>query len=166
MLTFSQSYYSTMLWIKRLFDSNFHQWKVMSLYLVRWYLGKNFKFHSNLEISRYVLRTLSKFYQGLFFRWGKYLCCPATLPSTVAYQFVQLKKHIKIDKKSICFNSLLNNNLNFVGQPFDFDGSIKSQWECLKTSFDLKITFSFIVSKICMVYQNFGKIISKTLPEM
>ena len=132
-----------MLWIKRLFDSNFHQWKVMSLYLVRWYLSKNFKFPSNLEVSRYVLRTLSKFYQGLFFRWSKYLCSPATLPSTVACQFIQFKKHIKIDKKIICFNSLSNNNLNFVGQPFDFDGSIKSQWECLKDQFRLKNNIQF-----------------------
>ena len=38
-------------WIKRLFDNNFHQWKVISLYLIRWYLGRNFKFHSNLEVS-------------------------------------------------------------------------------------------------------------------
>ena len=42
-------------WIKRLFDNNFHQWKVIPLYLIRWYLGRNFKFHSNLEVSHSIL---------------------------------------------------------------------------------------------------------------
>ena len=42
-------------WIKRLFDNNFHQWKTIQLYVVRWHLGKNFTFHSNPEISRSVL---------------------------------------------------------------------------------------------------------------
>ena len=27
-------------WIKRLFDNNFHQWKLIPLYLIRQYLGK------------------------------------------------------------------------------------------------------------------------------
>ena len=36
-------------WIKRLFDNNFHQWKLILLYLICQYLGKNFTFHSNLE---------------------------------------------------------------------------------------------------------------------
>ena len=34
-------------WIKRLFDNNFHQWKLVPLYLIRQYSGKIFKFHSN-----------------------------------------------------------------------------------------------------------------------
>ena len=40
-----------MLLDKRLFDKNFHQWKVIPLYLIRWYLGRNFKFLSNSEVS-------------------------------------------------------------------------------------------------------------------
>ena len=34
-------------WMKRLFDNNFHQWKLIPVYLIRQYLGKKFKFHSN-----------------------------------------------------------------------------------------------------------------------
>ena len=32
-------------WIKRLFDNNFHQWKLIPLDLIRQYLAKNFKFY-------------------------------------------------------------------------------------------------------------------------
>ena len=38
-------------WIKRLFDNNLHQWKVIPIYLVRLYSGKKFEFHFDLEIS-------------------------------------------------------------------------------------------------------------------
>ena len=72
-------------WIKRLFDNNFHQWKIIPLYLFRQYLGKNFKFHSNLQVSHSILRKFPKFYKEIFIRWGKHLASPATLASTVAY---------------------------------------------------------------------------------
>ena len=29
-------------WIKGLFHNNFHKWKVIPLYLIPWYLGRNF----------------------------------------------------------------------------------------------------------------------------
>ena len=32
-------------WVKTLFDDNFHQWKVIPLYLIQKYLSTNFKFH-------------------------------------------------------------------------------------------------------------------------
>ena len=31
-------------WIKRLFDNNFHKWKLIPLYLIRQYLGKTLNF--------------------------------------------------------------------------------------------------------------------------
>ena len=48
-------------WIKKLFDNNFHQWKLIPLYLIRQYLGKNFKFHSNLELIYKHLSLISIF---------------------------------------------------------------------------------------------------------
>ena len=44
-----------------LFDNNFHQWKVIPLYLTRQYLGKNFKFHFNVEINHSILHKFPKF---------------------------------------------------------------------------------------------------------
>ena len=75
-------------WIKRLFDNSFHQWKLIPLYLIRQYLGKNFKFHSNLEVSHSILCKFPNFYKEIFIRWGKHLCPPANLLSTVACQFI------------------------------------------------------------------------------
>ena len=57
-------------WIKRLFDNNFHQWKVIPLYLIRRYLGRNFEFHSNLEVSHSILCKFPIFYKEVIIRWG------------------------------------------------------------------------------------------------
>ena len=121
-------------WIKRLFDYNFHQWKIIPLYLFRQYLGKKFKFHSNLQVSHSILSNFPKFYKEIFIRWGKHLASPATLPSTVACQFIWYNKHIQIDNKSIYLHNFSNRNLNFVGQLFDTDGKLKP-WESVKQQF-------------------------------
>ena len=113
-------------WIKRLFDNNFHQWKLIPLYLIRQYLGKKFKFHSNLEVSHSILCKFPKFYKEIFIRWGKYLSSLATLPSTIACQFIWFNKYIQIDNKSIYLYNFSNRNLNFVRQLFDTDDKLKS----------------------------------------
>ena len=129
-------------WIKRLFDNNFHQWKLIPLYLIRQHLGKNFKFHSDLEVSRSFLCKFPKFYEEILIRWGKYLSSPATLPSTVACQFIWYKKHVQVGNKSIYLYNFLNRNLNFIGQLFDTDEKLKS-WDCVKHQFLLKNNMQF-----------------------
>ena len=46
-------------WIKRLFNNNFHQWKLIPLYLIRQYFGKNFKFHSNSDVIQFYASFLN-----------------------------------------------------------------------------------------------------------
>ena len=144
-----------------MFDNNFRQLKVIPPYLVRWYLGKTFKFYSNLEISRSILHNFPKFYQEVSFRWGKYLFSPTTLPSTVPCQFTLFNKLItlKTDNKSIFFHILSNSNLNFWFQLVH-----KIIRMSKKTSFNLKIKSSFNAGKLSMLFYNFGKILWKTFP--
>ena len=97
-------------WIKRLFDNNFHQWKLIPLYLIRQQLGKNFKAHSNLEVRHSILSKFPKFYKEVFIRQDKHLSLPATLPSAVACQLIWFNKHIQIDNKSIYPYNFSNRN--------------------------------------------------------
>ena len=43
-------------WIRRLFDENFHPWKVIPLYLTEMHFGKNFKFHPNFDLRYFSLK--------------------------------------------------------------------------------------------------------------
>ena len=102
-------------WIKRLFDNNFHQWKLIPLYLIRQYLGKNFKFHSNLEVSHSILCKFPKFYKEIFIRWGKHLSSPATLPPTVACSLFGVTSIFKLVIKAfICIFSRIRISILLV----------------------------------------------------
>ena len=90
-----------MLLDKRLLDNNFHQRKLVPLYLIRQYLGKNLKFYSKLEVSHSMLCKFPKFYKEIFIRWSKHLSLLATLSSTVSCQFICYNKHIQIGNKGI-----------------------------------------------------------------
>ena len=48
--------------VKRLFENDFHQWKVILLFLIGKDLGKNFKFHNNIDISNEILSKFTSFY--------------------------------------------------------------------------------------------------------
>ena len=42
-------------WVKRLFEDDFHNWKVIPLFLIVKHLDKNFKFHNNIDKSNDIL---------------------------------------------------------------------------------------------------------------
>ena len=50
-------------WIKRLFDNNSHNWKIIPLGFINKYLGKDFKFHSNLQIDSKYVKTFPKYFK-------------------------------------------------------------------------------------------------------
>ena len=54
-------------WVKRLFEDDFHDWKVIPLFLIGKHLGKNF--HNNIDISNDILSKFPSFYQDIFIKW-------------------------------------------------------------------------------------------------
>ena len=53
-------------WVKKLYDENFHKWKVIPLYLIRITFGQNFKSHSNLSYDTKLL-TIFLYFTKIFF---------------------------------------------------------------------------------------------------
>ena len=45
-------------WVKGMFEDDFHDWKIMQLLSTGKHLGKNFKFHNDIDINN---NLLSKF---------------------------------------------------------------------------------------------------------
>ena len=58
------------------------------------------------------------------------------IPSTITSQVIWFNKHIKIDNKSLCNNSLANQGINHVGQLFNENGMAKA-WLDIKKQFNL-----------------------------
>ena len=113
-------------WIRRLFDDNFHDWKIIPLFLIKKKFGENFKFHSNVDITKCSQNNFSRFYKEILTRWSKYLSFPVSLPSTITSQFLWFNKYIKIDGKFVYFRDFSNKRLHFVGQLFDLEVKLKS----------------------------------------
>ena len=87
-------------WIRRLYDENFHPWKVTPLYLTDMQFGKNVKFDPNLNLRNFSLTIFPKYYQEIIYIWSKYLSSRPSLPSSIASQFLWLNKVIQTDNKS------------------------------------------------------------------
>ena len=48
---------------KRLLDRNFHNWKIIPLFLFEKHFGKHFKFHGSLDIPQYHIKKMPEFYR-------------------------------------------------------------------------------------------------------
>ena len=48
--------------VKRLFENDFRGWKVILLFLIGKHLGKNFKFHNNIDTNNDILSKFTSFY--------------------------------------------------------------------------------------------------------
>ena len=126
-------------WAKRLFEDDFHDWKVIPLFLIGKHLGKNFKFHNNIDLSKDILSKFPSFYQNIFIKWIKYYTAKLTLRSMILSEFIWLNSNIKVDSKPVHFSFFSDKNLNFIGQMFNKNGNIKP-WEDIKIEFHLKDT--------------------------
>ena len=109
-------------WIKRLYDNNSHNWKVIPLLMIIQRLGKKFLFHSNLDVNPKQINHFPQYYQQIFRKWSSNLLVSPNIPSTTTSQVIWFNKHIKIDNISLCNNSLANQGINHVGQLFNKNG--------------------------------------------
>ena len=65
---------------------------------------KNFKFHSNLDLRKTLLRKFPKlcYINEMLYKWGTFLSSPNS-PSAIISQFIWFSKKIQIDKMHVFF---------------------------------------------------------------
>ena len=123
-------------WVKKLYDENFHEWKIIPLHLIRITLGQNFKFHSNLSYDTKLLTSFPVFYRNIFRYWSQYFTVSPDLLSCILSSFLWHNKDILISNKPIYFKHFSNSNLNYFTQLFYDMGNTK-EWMKLKHEFNL-----------------------------
>ena len=102
-----------------------HNWKKIPLALIHNILGKNFKFHSNLQLEKKILNRFPKYYQEIINGWSKKLFSIPCLPTSIYSQFLWYNSQILIENESVHFKCFSNKNVNFVKQLFNTDGTFK-----------------------------------------
>ena len=91
-------------WVKRLFEDDLHDWKVMPLFLIGKHFGKNFKFHNNIDISNDILSEFPSFYQNIFRKWINNFTSKPTFPSMILSEFIWFYSNTKVDCKPVHFS--------------------------------------------------------------
>ena len=82
-------------------------------------LGNNFVFHSNRfdEINEIKLKKFPNYYRQLLSKSMTHFSCHPILPSMIASECSWYNENIKIDGKTIYYQSPFSeNDLNYVGQ--------------------------------------------------
>ena len=112
-------------WIKRLFDNNSHNWKIIPLGFINKYLEKNFKFHSNLQIDSKYVQTFPKYFKEIIIAWSRNLACKPDIPSAILSQFLWFNNFLSVDNSSIYFRCFSEKGISFISDLFS-DGHLKS----------------------------------------
>ena len=91
-------------WVKRLFEDDFHDWKVIPLFLIGRHLSKNFKFHNNIDMSNDILSKFPPFYQDIFIKWRNNFTSKSSLSSVDLSEVIWFHSNIKVDSKPVHFS--------------------------------------------------------------
>ena len=105
-------------WVKRLFDGNFHEWKIIPLFLFEKYFGKNFKFQGSLDIPQYLIRKIPEYYREILLKWSKFLSYDLPVPLPILSQYLWFNKRIKIGSNN--FSHFSNYGTKFIGNLVDW----------------------------------------------
>ena len=120
-------------WIRRLYNNSFHEWKLITLYLIQKSVGSSFEFHSNLLFESNKTKFFPSFCQEIILYWKKHLALVIEIPSCILSQYLWYNANIQVDKTSIQFSQLSE---KYNSQLFNDNGSIK-KWYEFKEEFDL-----------------------------
>ena len=105
--------------VKKLHDGNHHDWKVVPLYFIDKYFGKNF--HSNLSFNLVLVDSFPEFYKQIFINWSKswnksLLLC---FQFRSSIHFLWYNKYILIDNKSAYLSSFSDKDVNCINNFFN-----------------------------------------------
>ena len=96
-----------------MFEDDFHDWKIIPLFVIGKYLGKNFKFHHNIDINNDILSSFPSFYQDIFIKWINNHTAKPTLPSMILPEFI-LTQILSLTVSLCIFLFLSDKNLDFL----------------------------------------------------
>ena len=111
--------------------------EILALHLISRTFGKSFIFHSNLSFKKKLIKSFPSFYKEILLNWKTFFSKTPETPSSILSQFLWYNIYIQIDEGDVHLSKFSQNNLNFVSQLFNTNGSIKT-WYLLKQEFHLK----------------------------
>ena len=118
-------------WVKKLYDESFHEWKIITLTLIKYTI-----FHSNLDFN-VSLTSFPEFFINIFHSWKNAFAFLSLTPSCLRSQLLLFNEDIKINNKPFHFQDFSKENINFVKYLCKPSGVFKS-WSEIKTEYNLE----------------------------
>ena len=75
-------------WVKKLYDQNFHDWKLIPMHFINNTFGKNFIFHSIFSFKTSVFHQLPTFYAKILQSWKINFSHISYTPSCIGSQLI------------------------------------------------------------------------------
>ena len=95
-------------WVKKLYDQNSHDWKLIPMHFTNNALGKNFIFHPNLSFETSVLHQFPTFHANILQSWKRNFSHISYTPSYIGSQCLWYNNYITIDNNSVHFKEFSN----------------------------------------------------------
>ena len=105
--------------VKKIYNGNCHDWKVIPLYFINKYFGKNFHFLSDLSFDLAVVDSFPEFYKQIFINWSNYPASNSEVTSCIQSNFLWYNKHILTDNKPVYLSPFSNKNVNYINNLLD-----------------------------------------------
>ena len=116
--------------IKKLYNQNSHDWKLIPLHFTNNASGKNLIFHSNLSFKTSVLHRFPPCYANILLSRKINFSHISYTPSSIGSQFLWFNNYITNDNNSVHFKEFSRHNINFINQLFSFVGEFKDWNHC------------------------------------
>ena len=87
-----------------MFQDDFHDWRVIPLFLIGKKLRKNFNFHNNIDIKNDILSKFLSFHQDVLIKLKNNYTTKPNLPSMALSEFIWFNSNIKICNKLVHFS--------------------------------------------------------------
>ena len=128
-------------WIKRLYDNNFHPWKIIPhFYFKKVSKCQNTVFYPNLCIT--VPHKLPLFYKNLILKWSTISQSEPITVSSILSESIWYNSHLKIDLRPIEPSFLKSSDHLFIRDLLDVNGDLLS-WDIFREKYNLGTAMQF-----------------------
>jgi hypothetical protein len=138
-------------WVRRLFDQNEHQWKVIPKTLLNNFSNMFFPGFLPKNFSQ----TLPKFYKNILTIWAKCSGPPNSLQA-IYNQHLWNNEHFKVDGKTIDFVNFRANGVNFLHQLINPQNRFKN-WNTFQAEFNIRPSSYFHYIQLVHCIPNYFK---------
>ena len=130
-------------WLTRLYDSNFHPWKLIPLYFLNSVSSNTLLFHPNLCVSDIMIKDVPDFYKNIILLWKEISQTPPTTAAMVLSECLWFNSNIKIDNNPITPLFCGKNSTIHLSDLFTYDGQFVS-WETASLKLNIRNRFKWI----------------------